>query len=160
MRTWRSQNRWVLVRDPSGQRDAQAFLGTEPTASYAAGGSRQPSKKYDSIWASRRSGNGWTVGLGHPAHDTGAAWTLLAGDHLGGLTQKSSTVVRTQPAVWYYKGQPTFSDAIAAVRRVLWAPPSISMCPVRLRKHRNSGPLVKSIRGDSMSRRLNAQSRA
>jgi hypothetical protein len=27
--------------------------------------------------------------------------------------------------------------------------------PVELRKHRNSGHLVKSIRGDSLSRRLN-----
>jgi hypothetical protein len=45
-----------------------------------------------------------------------------------GLTQKSSTVVRPHPAAWYNKHQPTFSDAIAAVRRVLWSPPSFSMC--------------------------------
>jgi hypothetical protein len=45
-----------------------------------------------------------------------------------GLTQKSSTVVRPHPAAWYNKHQPTFSDAIAAVRRVLWSPPSSSMC--------------------------------
>ena len=58
--------RWVLVRDPSGQRDPQAFLCTdldlEPTAilsaSSPAGGSRQPSKRHANISASRRSGNG------------------------------------------------------------------------------------------------------
>ena len=36
--------------------------------------------------------------------------------------------VRPHPAAWYNKHQPTFSDAIAAVRRVLWSPPSFSMC--------------------------------
>jgi hypothetical protein len=30
-------------------------------------------------------------------------------------------------AAWYRKQEPTFSDAIAAVRRVLWAPPNLSM---------------------------------
>jgi hypothetical protein len=41
--------------------------------------------------------------------------------------QKPSTVVRPHPAAWYNKHQPTFGDAIAAVRRVLWSPPSFSM---------------------------------
>jgi hypothetical protein len=44
-----------------------------------------------------------------------------------GLTQHPSTVVRPHPAAWYNKRQPTFSDAIAAVRRVLWSPPSFSI---------------------------------
>jgi muramidase (phage lysozyme) len=60
--------RWVLVRDPSGQRDAQAFLCTEldlePTrsssASCAAGGLKQPFRRSVNIWASRRNGNGRT----------------------------------------------------------------------------------------------------
>jgi hypothetical protein len=161
VRTWRSQNRWVLVRDPSGQRDAQAFLGTdldlEPTAIF---------QRFVCRW---RIETTFQEVRQHLGVETQRQWldrailrtipALLGLYSLvtiwaHGLTQKSSTVVRTQPAVWYYKGQPTFSDAIAAVRRVLWAPPSISMCPVRLRKHRNSGPLVKSIRGDRMSRRL------
>ena len=49
--------RWVLVLDPSGQRDAQAFLCTTLTsklplsssASCPAGGSRQPSKRHVNI---------------------------------------------------------------------------------------------------------------
>ena len=44
-----------------------------------------------------------------------------------GLMRKPSNVVRPHPAAWYHKHQPTFSDAIAAVRRVLWSPPSFSM---------------------------------
>jgi len=43
-----------------------------------------------------------------------------------GLMRQPSTVVRAHPAAWYNKHQPTFSDAIAAVRRVLWSPPSFS----------------------------------
>jgi len=58
--------RWVLVRDPSGVRDPQAFLCTDPgltpegssAASCSAGGSRPPSRKSASTWASRPSGNG------------------------------------------------------------------------------------------------------
>jgi hypothetical protein len=30
-------------------------------------------------------------------------------------------------AAWYKKRDPTFSDAIATVRRVLWTPPDLSM---------------------------------
>ena len=41
--------------------------------------------------------------------------------------RKPSTAVSPHPAAWYNKHQPTFSDAIAAVRRVLWSPPSFSM---------------------------------
>jgi len=44
-----------------------------------------------------------------------------------GLMQTPSTGVRPHAAAWYNKHQPTFSDAIAAVRRVLWSPPSFSM---------------------------------
>ena len=43
------------------------------------------------------------------------------------LMCQSRTSVRPHPAAWYNKHQPTFSDAIAAVRRVLWSPPSFSM---------------------------------
>lgn len=41
--------------------------------------------------------------------------------------QKPDTVVCPHPAAWYNKRQPPFSDAIAAVHRVLWSPPSSSM---------------------------------
>ena len=44
-----------------------------------------------------------------------------------GLMRKPTTVIRTHPAAWYNKQQPTFSDAIAALLRVLWSPPTFSM---------------------------------
>jgi hypothetical protein len=43
------------------------------------------------------------------------------------LARASIAAVRPQTAAWYDKREPTFSDAIAAVRRVLWCPPGLSM---------------------------------
>jgi hypothetical protein len=54
-----------------------------------------------------------------------------------------STDLALDPATWYNKSQPTFSDAIAAARRVLWTPMDLSVSrqrtetveiPVRLLK--------------------------
>ncbi len=44
-----------------------------------------------------------------------------------GLMALPATAVRPHPAAWYKKSQLTFSDAIAAVRRVLWTPQDFSM---------------------------------
>ena len=44
-----------------------------------------------------------------------------------GLARDAANALRPNVAAWYAKSQPTFSDAIAAVRRVLWAPPHLSM---------------------------------
>jgi hypothetical protein len=126
--------RWVLVRDPAGQRDAQAFLCTdlelEPTAIL---------KRFVSRW---RIETTFQEAREHLGVETQRQWSDLAilrttPALLGlyslvtiwahGLMHKPSTAVRPHPAAWYSKHQPTFSDAIAAVRRVLWSPPSFSM---------------------------------
>ena len=44
-----------------------------------------------------------------------------------GLMAVPGAAVRPHPAAWYKKSLPTFSDAIVAVRRVLWTPPDFSM---------------------------------
>src|ERR1019366_2380043 len=44
-----------------------------------------------------------------------------------GLMGDPDTAVRPHPAAWYDKSLPTFSDAIAAIRRVLWTPGNFSM---------------------------------
>lgn len=44
-----------------------------------------------------------------------------------GLMGAPGTAVRPHTAAWYHKTSPTFSDAIAAVRRVLWTPQDFSM---------------------------------
>jgi hypothetical protein len=44
-----------------------------------------------------------------------------------GPTEDPDTAVRPHPAAWHAKSPPTFNDAIAAVRRVLWTPENYSM---------------------------------
>jgi len=43
------------------------------------------------------------------------------------LAQAPANAVRPRTAAWYSKREPTFSDAIAAVRRALWCPSGLSM---------------------------------
>ncbi len=45
----------------------------------------------------------------------------------GSLTRIAPSALPPNAAAWYDKKEPTFSDAIAAVRRVLWCPPDFSM---------------------------------
>ena len=45
------------------------------------------------------------------------------------LIAAPDTAVRPHAAAWYRKSRPTFSDAIATVRRALWAPQGFSMSP-------------------------------
>ncbi len=118
--------RWVLVRDPAGLFQPQALLCTDLEAEPAAVLS----------WFVRR----WSVEVTFAE----------ARRHLGVETQRQwsdAAVARTTPALlglfslvalravdlhargrlphrraaWYRKEEPTFSDALAAVRRSLWA---------------------------------------
>jgi hypothetical protein len=43
------------------------------------------------------------------------------------LAHDTVSALHPNAAAWYRKQEPTFSDAIAAVQRVLWAPPNFSM---------------------------------
>ena len=118
--------RWILVRDPAGLFRPQALLCTDPGA--------DPAEILG--WFVRR----WSVEVTFAE----------ARRHLGVETQRQwsdKAIARTTPALlglfslvalrarelhergalapryagWYRKGEPTFSDALAAVRRSLWA---------------------------------------
>jgi DDE superfamily endonuclease len=124
--------RWVLVRDPSGERDPQAFLctdlGLEPVAILS---------RFVFRW---RIETTFQEAREHLGVETQRQWSDLAilrttPALLGlyslitvwahGLMATPATAVRPHAATWYNKSQPTFSDAIAAVRRVLWRPPDL-----------------------------------
>lgn len=117
--------RWVLVRAPCGEFEPCAFLSTELT--------HQPSQML--TWFVRR----WRLEVtfaearAHLGLETQRQWsdlaiarttpllfglfslvTLLANT----LIKAPAQIVRT--AAWYAKEQPTFSDALALVRRCLW----------------------------------------
>jgi len=126
--------RWVLVRDPSGERGPQAFLCTdldlEPMAILG---------RFVFRW---RIETTFQEVREHLGVETQRQWSDLAIPRttpalLGlyslitiwahGLMAVPVTAVRPHPAAWYMKSQPTFSDAIAAVRRVLWPPRDFCM---------------------------------
>lgn len=117
--------RWVLVRDPQGKFDPQAFLCTRLET---------PAPQILTWFVQR-----WSVEVTfqevrtHLGVETQRQWsdlaiarttpTLLAlfsmvtllAHH---LSQQQSLPLRT--AAWYTKAQPTFSDALAAVRARVW----------------------------------------
>ncbi|HSH82348.1 MAG TPA: transposase [Herpetosiphonaceae bacterium] len=117
--------RWVLIRDPLNCFAPQALLCTDPA--------RDPSQIVG--WFVRR----WQVEVTfqeartHLGLETQRQWsdkaiarttpcllalfsivTLLAG-HLPARDRR-----QVAQAAWYHKPQPTFSDALAAVRRAIW----------------------------------------
>ena len=126
--------RWVLVRDCSAVRDPQAFLCTDLNLDPVAILSRFVFRwRIETTFQEVRE---------HLGVETQRQWSDLAilrttPALLGlyslvalwahGLMVDPDTAVRSHPAAWYNKSLPTFSDAIATVRRVLWTPGSISM---------------------------------
>jgi hypothetical protein len=124
--------RWVLVRDPTGVRDTQAFLSTN-------------------LDATPMEILGWFVGRwsiettfqesrAHLGVETQRQWSDLAIERttpalfglfslvtLWAADPKIADSLRPRSAAWYRKRQPSFSDAIAAVRRTLWGAPGFSM---------------------------------
>ena len=119
--------RWVLIRDPHGKFDTQALLCTDCNVAP------------EQIWA-------WFVqrwqlevtfeeARRHLGVETQRQWSERAirrtTPALLGLfslvvlvTQQgvSRTPIGVRQAAWYPKAQPTFADALALVRRELWAP--------------------------------------
>lgn len=126
--------RWVLVRDPLGEHEPQAFLSTDLAAAPATilqwfvfrwrvETTFQEVRAHLGVETQRQ----WSdlailrttpVLLGLFSMITVWASALAASDH---------QLLRPHAASWYDKKEPTFSDAIAAVRRVLWSPPDFSM---------------------------------
>jgi hypothetical protein len=126
--------RWVLVRDPSGERAPLAFLRTDLDLEPVTILSRFVFRwRIETTFQEIRE---------HLGVETQRQWSDLAIPRttpalLGlyslvalwahGLMGDPDTAVRPHPAAWYNKSPPTFSDAIAAVRRVLWTPGNFSM---------------------------------
>jgi hypothetical protein len=118
--------RWVLIRDPHGKFDTQALLCTD--------GAVAPEQIV--AWFVRR----WQLEVTfeearrHLGVETQRQWSerairrttpvLLGLFSLVTLLTDSSvsqTPVPVRQAAWYPKAQPTFADALASIRRELWA---------------------------------------
>ena len=129
----RASIRWVLVRDPTGEHEPAAFLSTDLDATPA-----MILGWFVSRWRVETTFQEVRTHLGV---ETQRQWSDLAilrttPALLGlfslitvwadGLARDTTTALRPNAAAWYRKQEPTFSDAIAAVRRVLWCPPNFS----------------------------------
>jgi hypothetical protein len=119
--------RWVLIRDPHGTFDTPALLCTD-----LAGAPEQILAWFVPRWQ-------WAVTFEevrrHLGVETPRQWSELAIRRttpavlgrfsLGTLftqQQVRRTPARVRPAAWYPQARPPFADALALVRRELWAP--------------------------------------
>jgi DDE superfamily endonuclease len=122
--------RWVLVRDPTGEHEPAALLSTELTAT--------PETILGWFVSRWRVETTFQEVRAHLGVETQRQWsdrailrttpvllglfsliTLWADD----LARNTAAALRPNATAWYRKDEPTFSDAIAAVRRVFWCPP-------------------------------------
>jgi hypothetical protein len=142
--------RWVLVRDAEGGREPQAFLCTDLDA--------DPTEILG--WFVRR----WRIEVTfaevrrHLGVETQRQWSDLA-------------ILRTTPALlglfslvtlwadrikgehgvlpdrvrWYPKAEPTFSDALALVRRELWTSPTFATSPDHRESAKNTDRLLNRL---------------
>jgi hypothetical protein len=118
--------RWVLVRDPSGEKEPQAFLCTDLNA--------EPTDILRCFIRRWRTETTFEEARRHLGVETQRQWSdlailrttpaLLALFSLVTLWASHLTAERG-PAIecvaWYRKSLPTFSDALALVRHELWA---------------------------------------
>jgi DDE superfamily endonuclease len=124
--------RWVLIRDPRGEFASQALVTT-----HLAHGPAQILEWFVRRWTmevtfeearahlgleTQRQWNDLAIGRTTPA--LFGLYSLVA-LMAHALRQTESSVVRT--AAWYAKARPTFSDALAMVRRELWSACHFSM---------------------------------
>jgi hypothetical protein len=151
--------RWVLVRGPSGEHDPQAFLSS------ARNLSATPATILGWFVSSWRVETTFEESRAHLGVETQRQWSDLdilrtTPALLGllslitlwadGLARDAATRLRPNAAAWYRKQEPTFNDAIATVRRVLWCSTgSFHVATNRGYRH-NSRWLAKTIRGDSI----------
>lgn len=126
--------RWLLVRDPRGEREPLAFLSTDLAA--------EPGRILGWFVSRWRMETTFQEVRAHLGVETQRQWSDLAISRttpalLGlfslvalwadELARAPIGAVRPQTAAWYGKREPTFSDAIAAVRRALWRLPGLTL---------------------------------
>jgi hypothetical protein len=124
--------RWVLVRDPAGIRKPQAFLCTNLDATPA-----DILGWYVHRWSIETTFQETRQHLGVEtqcqwsdlaiARTTPALLGLFSLITLWAAEAKASLSLNLRTTAWYAKEQPTFSDAIATVRRLLWTVPNLQI---------------------------------
>jgi DDE superfamily endonuclease len=117
---------WVLVRDPQGEFDPQAFVSTNPNHTplqiltwfvrrWRMEVTFEEARAHVGI-ETQRQWNDLAIARSTPALFGVFSLVTLMADR---LIKGKVSPIRT--ATWYAKERPTFSDAIAIVRRCLWS---------------------------------------
>jgi hypothetical protein len=118
--------RWLLVRDPAGELEPQAFLATDLTVA--------PSEMLQWFVARWQLEVTFQEARAHLGLETQRQWSdraiqrttpallgLFSLITLWAHDLDTDPLFQPRTAVWYLKPHRTFSDAIAAVRREIWA---------------------------------------
>lgn len=124
--------RWVLVRDPAGERETQAFLCTELDATpedilswfvqrWSVETTFQESRQHTGV-ETQRQWSGLAI-----ARTTPVLFGLFSLITLWAADAKLVGELHPRNAAWYKKDEPSFGDAIALVRRRFWALENLSM---------------------------------
>jgi len=145
--------RWVLVRDPKGQFEPQAFLSTDLSLT-----PQQILEHYVERWQVEVT---YEETRQHLGLDTQRQWNdkailrttpvLFALYTIVALLAKSiakgTAVFPVRTSAWYVKEQPTFSDALATVRQRLWKKILFSMSANATHTAKNLHALHKHLLG-------------
>jgi hypothetical protein len=141
--------RWVPLRDPSGKRSPFALFCTDPTV---------PMLQLIAWYVSR-----WNIEVtfeevrAHLGLETQRQWSTLAivrtNPCLLGLFSLVVLMAHalhpdhlpTRQAAWYPKAEPTFVDALAAIRRHLWEQRNSPIRPAALGSLNSSQPLIDML---------------
>jgi len=145
--------RWVIVRDPAGRRETRAFLCTDPEMApveivrlyvrrWCVEVTFQEARRHLGI-ETQRQWSDLAIARTTPCLLGIFSIVALLADR---LQQRQLLTVRR--AAWYTKTVPTFSDAIAAVRRHLWASANLS--------HSHSGADCETIPAPLLQRLADA----
>ena len=140
--------RWVLVRDPAGIRKPQAFLCTDLNATPAT-----ILGWYVQRWSMETT---FQETREHLGVETQRQWSDLAiartTQALFGLfslitlwTAEAKAALHPRIAAWYVKDDPTFSDAIATVRRRLWSVPNLAISRINPENVEIPSPLLQRL---------------
>jgi hypothetical protein len=142
--------RWVLVRDPSGEKEPQAFLCTDQAA--------EPTDILRWFVRRWRTETTFEEARRHLGVETQRQWSdlavlrttpaLLALFSLVTLWASHLAIERGPPIEcvrWYRKSRPTFSDALAQVRRELWAAQLFTTSPLTGTTQNASADLIDRL---------------
>jgi hypothetical protein len=118
--------RWVLIRDAHGEFATQALLCTDPAVApvqvlawfvcrWQLEVTFEEARRHLGVETQRQ----WSEAA--IRRTTPALLGLFSLVTLFTQQNRSQTLIRVRQAAWYPKAQPTFADALALVRRELWA---------------------------------------